>query len=123
MLGWLSAEADCASFSKRRLAVASSVTSAQAQIHHALDTHPLITLHVYAEQDHAFARVGGAHFDAQAAELAHLRTLEFFVRHLGGPAATSAPQRLSDLWDEHVKCEFATRNTEDTLATMLEDAY
>ena len=58
--------------------------SAQAQIHQALDTHALITLHAYPEQDHAFARPGGAHFDAQAAELAHLRTLEFFVRHLGG---------------------------------------
>jgi carboxymethylenebutenolidase len=32
-------------------------------------------------------------------------------------------QRLSDLWDEHVKHEFATRHTEDTLATMVEDAY
>ncbi|MCM3906068.1 MAG: dienelactone hydrolase family protein [Pyrinomonadaceae bacterium] len=97
--------------------------SAQAQIHQVLDTHPLITLHVYAEQDHAFARVGGAHFDAQAAELAHLRTLEFLVHHLGGSAATNTAQRLSDLWDEHVKYEFATRSTEDTLATMVEDAY
>jgi len=35
--------------------------SAQAQIHQALDTHPLITLHVYPEQDHAFARAGGGH--------------------------------------------------------------
>ena len=34
-----------------------------------------------------------------------------------------SPQALSDLWDEHVKFEFATRNTEDTLATMVEDAY
>jgi carboxymethylenebutenolidase len=32
-------------------------------------------------------------------------------------------QRLSDLWDEHVKHEFTTRHTEDTLATMVEDAY
>jgi carboxymethylenebutenolidase len=30
---------------------------------------------------------------------------------------------LSALWEEHVKHEFATRNTEDTLATMVEDAY
>ncbi|MGH9873664.1 MAG: dienelactone hydrolase family protein [Pyrinomonadaceae bacterium] len=96
--------------------------SAQEQIHQALDTHPLTTLHVYEGQDHAFGRPGSAHFDAQAAELAHLRTLEFFVRHLGGPA-TNAPQNLADLWDEHVKCEFATRNTEDTLATMVKDAY
>ena len=34
-----------------------------------------------------------------------------------------AAQALSDLWDEHVKCEFATSNTEETLATMVEDAY
>jgi carboxymethylenebutenolidase len=97
--------------------------SAQEQIHQALDTHPLTTLHVYEGQDHAFARIGGAHFDARSAELAHLRTLEFFVRHLGGPGATNASQRLFELWDEHVKYEFATRNTEDTLATMVEDAY
>src|SRR6266550_3670484 len=31
--------------------------SAQAQIHQMLDKHPRTTLHVYAEQDHAFARV------------------------------------------------------------------
>ena len=36
---------------------------------------------------------------------------------------TSAQQRLSELWDEHVRYEFSTRNTEDTLATMVEDAY
>lgn len=36
---------------------------------------------------------------------------------------TNALQKLSELWDEHVKCEFATRNTEDTLATMVKDAY
>jgi carboxymethylenebutenolidase len=97
--------------------------SAQEQIHQALDTHPLATLHMYAEQGHAFGREGSAHFDAQAAELSHLRSLEFFVRHLGGPASTNASRRLSDLWDEHVKFEFATRNTEDTLRTMVEDAY
>src|SRR5262245_40766049 len=36
---------------------------------------------------------------------------------------SNAAQELSELWDEHVKCEFATRNTEDTLATMVQDAY
>lgn len=55
---------------------------AQAQIHAALDGNPQITLHDYAGQDHAFARVGGAHFNGAAAELANLRTLEFFMRHL-----------------------------------------
>src|SRR5437588_12736548 len=36
---------------------------------------------------------------------------------------TPPQQRLSELWDEHVRYEFATHNTEDTLATMVEDAY
>ncbi len=30
---------------------------------------------------------------------------------------------MSELWDEHVKYEFATRHTEDTLQTMVADAY
>jgi carboxymethylenebutenolidase len=36
---------------------------------------------------------------------------------------SAAQQRLSELWEEHVRYEFSTRNTEDTLATMVEDAY
>jgi carboxymethylenebutenolidase len=27
------------------------------------------------------------------------------------------------LWDEHLKCEFSTRETDATLATMVDDAY
>jgi len=40
-----------------------------------------------------------------------------------GPALTPAQGRLSALWEDHVRFEFATRDTEDTLATMVEDAY
>ena len=39
------------------------------------------------------------------------------------PSLTAAQEFLRDLWEEHVRYEFATRNTEDTLATMVEDAY
>ncbi len=95
----------------------------QKQIHEALDPNPLVTIHVYPEQDHAFGRTGGEHYDAAAAELANLRTLEFFVGNLAGEGFASAQQSLSERWDEHVKYEFATRNTEDTLATMVPDAY
>src|SRR5436853_4318218 len=39
-------------------------------------------------------------------------------------ANLSAAQKvLLQLWEEHVHHEFATHNTEDTLATMVEDAY
>ena len=34
-----------------------------------------------------------------------------------------AQQTLGQLWEDHVRYEFSTRNTEDTLATMVEDAY
>lgn len=96
---------------------------AQRQIHEVLDPNPLVTIHDYAEQDHAFGRPGGQHFDASSAELANLRTLEFFVRNLAGEGLASAQKSLSDTWDEHVKYEFATRNTEDTLETMVAEAY
>jgi carboxymethylenebutenolidase len=96
---------------------------AQQQIHAALDANPAVTIHDYPEQDHAFGRPGGKHYDAAAAELAHLRSLEFFVRHLAGEGFRNAQKVLSDKWDEHVKYEFATRDTEDTLKTMVADAY
>src|SRR6185503_16451951 len=90
---------------------------AQAQIHAALDSKA--TIHDYPDADHAFARTGGEHYDAAAAELANLRTLEFFVAHLAGVGLASAQQTLSQRWDDHVKFEFATRNTDDTLETMV----
>jgi carboxymethylenebutenolidase len=33
------------------------------------------------------------------------------------------PQTMSQLWEEHTSHEFSTRDTEQTLATMVEDAY
>lgn len=34
-----------------------------------------------------------------------------------------SPEALEQLWAEHLKHEFATRSTEEALATMVEDAY
>ena len=39
------------------------------------------------------------------------------------PNLTSAQETLNHLWEDHVRYEFSTRNTDDTLATMVEDAY
>jgi carboxymethylenebutenolidase len=36
---------------------------------------------------------------------------------------TPAQEFLQNLWEEHIKFEFETRNTEDTLNTMVTDAY
>lgn len=40
-----------------------------------------------------------------------------------GTSPVVAQEFLRDLWEEHVRCEFVTHNTEDTLNTMVEDAY
>ena len=56
--------------------------AAQAKIKEGLGKHPLVTLHVYGEQDHAFARTGGQHYDKAAAELAEKRTADFFKKAL-----------------------------------------
>jgi SnoaL-like polyketide cyclase. len=36
---------------------------------------------------------------------------------------SAAQETLRQLWEEHVQYEFSTRNTDDTLATMVDDAY
>jgi carboxymethylenebutenolidase len=92
-----------------------SPPAAVAKIRAAL---PSASIHEYPNSDHAFARPGGAHYDPVAAELANLRTIEFFVRTL-----MVHPHSLEAIWGEHIEHEFATRNTESTLATMVEDAY
>lgn len=48
----------------------------------ALKDHPQIQIHLYAGRDHAFAREGGAHYDAADAALANGRSLTFFKTHL-----------------------------------------
>ena len=40
-----------------------------------------------------------------------------------GANLSAAQEVLLKLWEEHVRHEFTTRHTEDTLATMVEDAY
>jgi carboxymethylenebutenolidase len=56
--------------------------AAQAVIKAGVASHPRITLHVYEGCDHAFARVGGEHFNAAAALLANARTASFLAQHL-----------------------------------------
>ena len=39
------------------------------------------------------------------------------------PSLTPAQQALSDLWDEHLQHEFATKDAAQTIDTMVKDAY
>ena len=55
---------------------------AQAKIKQGLQSNKLVSLHDYQQQDHAFARVGGQHYDKAAASQANQRTAEFFKKNL-----------------------------------------
>lgn len=54
----------------------------QKAVRDALSPLPHVVLHSYPGTGHAFARAGGAHFDAAAAALANDRTAKFFKEHL-----------------------------------------
>jgi carboxymethylenebutenolidase len=52
-------------------------------IRETLKSNPLVTIYEYAEQDHAFTREGGAHYDEAAKQLADGRTIAFLKQNLG----------------------------------------
>ncbi len=56
---------------------------AQEKIAARLAGKELVTLHRYPDQDHAFARPGGEHYDRAAADLANRRSLECLKKELG----------------------------------------
>ena len=56
--------------------------AAQMQVATALKGHGETVVHSYPNVDHAFARIGGQHFDKAAADLANKRTADFFSKHL-----------------------------------------
>jgi carboxymethylenebutenolidase len=55
---------------------------AQKKIIAALKPNPKVTIYNYAQMDHAFARVGGKHYDKANADLANVRSQTFFRQHL-----------------------------------------
>jgi carboxymethylenebutenolidase len=61
-----------------------SSPEAQAKIRAGLTPIVHATIHSYPGMDHAFARKGGEHYDAQSANLADRRTAAFFEKTLKG---------------------------------------
>ncbi len=55
---------------------------AQAKIKQTLSKLPSVAIYAYPGCDHAFARIGGAHYDLEAATLANGRTEIIFKSHL-----------------------------------------
>ena len=58
---------------------------AQKKIKAALKSNPKAEIYVYEGVDHAFARIGGKNFNAEAAMLANMRSADFLATHLTSP--------------------------------------
>ncbi len=90
---------------------------ARESIIKALEGQPDTALFTYAGQDHAFATPGRDHYDKPSTMMAYSRTLAT-LRKVLGPI-----YNLEQLWDMHCYHEFATRNVDDTMATMVDEPY
>lgn len=76
-----------------------------------------VHVHVYEDADHAFNRWGNDHYVPAAAALAHSRSLAVLRRTLG-PVFD-----LGALADYHFHLEFAARDPDETMETMVAEPY
>lgn len=90
---------------------------AQQKIQAGLAANPLVRIHVYPGANHAFARFAGAHYHKPSALVAHDRSVAA-LKSVMGPHFD-----LSHLWDKHCEHEFATRDVDATMATMVAEPY
>ena len=76
-----------------------------------------VEIYMYQGVDHAFARTGGMHYDRPASMMAHSRSIALFHKVMG------PHYDLSALWDLHTMHEFATRDVDATMKTMVAQPY
>ena len=77
-----------------------------------------VEIYIYPNVDHAFYNHGRPSvYDRPASMMAHSRTIAALHKVMGPHF------NLEALWDEHLKYEFVTRDTTDTLATMVSEPY
>ncbi len=90
---------------------------AQKRIADALKGRPGIQVFTYEGQGHAFATPGRESYDRPATMMAYSRTLSA-LRGTLGPVYD-----LEHLWEMHTYHEFATRDVDATMATMVAEPY
>ena len=76
-----------------------------------------VQVFVYDNADHAFNRWGNDHYNPGAARLAHTRTLAVLRAALG------PHYDLAGLADHHFELEFAARDVDATMKTMVAEPY
>ncbi len=90
---------------------------AREAIYKALEGKKGVSLYLYEGQDHAFATPGRDHYDKPSTMMAYSRSLGT-LRGVLGPIFD-----LEHLWDMHCYHEFATRDVDATMATMVSEPY
>ena len=87
------------------------------QIRAAFKDRDDVEFHVYPGVDHAFARPASPHYHKPSALMAHHRSIALFRRVMG------PHYDFSSLWDKHCEYEFAIRDVEATMKTMVAEPY
>mgnify|MGYP002628889943 FL=1 len=90
-----------------------SVNNIQA----ALKDHVETKIFIYPGVDHGFSRNESVHFHKSTAQLAHQRSIALFRKTMG------PHYDFSQLWDKHCEYEFATRDADATMETMVSEPY
>ena len=76
-----------------------------------------VEIYIYPGVNHAFARPASEHYDKPSALMAHHRSIALFRRNMG------PHYDFSTLWDKHCEYEFATRDVDATMQTMVSQPY
>ena len=90
-----------------------SVNNIQA----ALKDHVETKIFIYPGVDHGFSMNESVHFHKSTAQLAHQRSIALFRKTMG------PHYDFSQLWDKHCEYEFATRDADATMETMVSEPY
>jgi len=90
---------------------------AVAKIEAAFADREDVEIYTYPGAQHGFNCAERPSYDRPTAIMAHSRTMALLRRRLG------PRYNLSQLWDRHCMHEFATRDVEATMATMVPEPY
>ena len=92
--------------------------AAVAEINAHFEGNRDVEIYMYPDADHAFYNhIRTEVYNRPASMMAHSRTIAALHKVMG------PHYNLEALWDDHLKYEFVTRSTEDTLATMVGEPY
>ncbi len=91
--------------------------AAREKIRGALAAHDSAEFFVYRGADHGFSNRSGDSYDRISAQIARSRTIGLLRNHLG------PRYDLNAMWERHGDCEFALRDVDATMATMVDEPY